>query len=167
MAVYETRSAAPAGAAGPALDDGQAQGVGGRQRDLFSSGGGGGYLNECTESKVLEVAKIRELSDMGLPAIWIRVAEAIGYDNFLQLWRILDTAAELREIRRSENESMIEVQLRRYTSFQRYQRNRWIETLAANGLPNAVIQRAVKQRLGEKLDRSHIRKLAKRGRMPR
>jgi len=104
---------------------------------------------------------------MGLPAIWIRVAEAIGYDNFLQMWRILDTAAELREIRRSENESMIEVQLRRYSSFQRYQRNRWVEDLARHGLPSAAIQRAVKLRLGEQLDRSHIRKLAKRGRVPR
>ncbi|UUZ68044.1 hypothetical protein LP416_27650 [Polaromonas sp. P2-4] len=102
---------------------------------------------------------------MGLPALWIRVAEAIGYDNFLHFWRILDTAAELREVRRSDNESMIEVQLRRYTSFQRYQRNRYIESLAANGLPNAAIQQAVKQQLGENLDRSHIRRLATRGRM--
>lgn len=167
MAAHETRSAEPAGAALTVLDGDQAQGVGGRQRDLFASGGGGGYLNECTDSKVLEGAKIRELFDMGLPAIWIRVAEAIGYDNFLQMWRILDTAAELREIRRSENESMIEVQLRRYSSFKRFQRNRWVEELARNHLPPAVIQKAVKDRLGEKLDRSHIRKLARRGRMPR
>lgn len=145
----------------------QSRGWGLGRATCFLPQGGGGYLNECTSSKLLEEAKIREFSDMGLPAIWIRVANAIGYDNFLQFWRILDTAAELQEVRRSENESMIEVQLRRYTSFKRYQRNRWIETLAANGLPNAVIQQAVKQRLGEKLDRSHIRRLAIRGRMPR
>lgn len=167
MPVRESRSARHAGPALDAQEDALAEGVGGRQADLFPSEGGGGYLDECTTSKVLEKAKLRELSDMGLPAIWIRVAESIGYDNFLQLWRILDTAAELREIRRSENESMIEVQLRRFSSFQRYQRNRWIEELAQNGLPNAAIQQAVKQRLGEKLDRSHIRRLATRGRVPR
>lgn len=167
MSAHETRSAEPAGDDLDAGGGGLAEGVGGRQRDLFASGGGGGYLDECSSSKVLEGAKIRELFDMGLPAIWIRVAEAIGYDNFLQMWRILDTAAELREIRRSENESMIEVQLRRYSSFQRYQRNRWVEDLARHGLPSAAIQRAVKLRLGEQLDRSHIRKLAKRGRVPR
>lgn len=167
MTKHETRSARRARADLAVQHDDEAQGVGARQGDLFPSPGGGGYLNECTSSKLLEEAKIREFSDMGLPAIWIRVANAIGYDNFLQFWRILDTAAELQEVRRSENESMIEVQLRRYTSFKRYQRNRWIETLAANGLPNAVIQQAVKQRLGEKLDRSHIRRLAIRGRMPR
>ena len=161
MSMHETRSAGRAQRAEPGIE----QGVGARQGDLFPDAGGGGYLNECTTSKVWEAAKIRELMDMGLPSVWIRVAESIGYDNFLQLWRILDTAAELREIRRSENESMIEVQLRRYTSFKRYQRNRFIEALASNGLPNAAIQHAVKQHLGEKLDRSHIRRLAARGRM--
>ena len=162
----ELRSARPAGPPLPATRRGTATGVGARQGDLFPDAGGGGYLNECTPSQVWEEAKIRELTDMGLPAVWIRVAKAIGYDNFLQLWRILDTASEHREIRRSENESMIEVQLRRYTSFKRYQRNRFIETLAAGGLANAAIQHAVKLQLGEKLDRSHIRRLANRGRMP-
>ena len=162
----ELRSARRAGRALPAPGDESAQGVGARQGDLFPDAGGGGYLNECTPSQVWEGEKIRELTDMGLPSIWIRIAKAIGYDNFLQLWRILDTAAEHREIRRSENESMIEVQLRRYSSFKRYQRNRFIETLASGGMPNAAIQQAVKLQLGEKLDRSHIRRLATRGRMP-
>lgn len=160
--MHETRSAGPA----RSPDQPDLEGVGVRQGDLFPVPEGGGYLNERINSELLEGAKIRELSDMGLPSVWIRVATSIGYDNFLQLWRILDTAAELREVRRSENESMIEVQLRRYTSFKRYQRNRWIESMAGHGLPNAVIQQAVKQQLGEKLDRSHIRRLAKPGRMP-
>jgi hypothetical protein len=139
-------------------------GVGARQGKICTGQGGGGYLNECTSSEFLERAKIAELADMGLPSVWIRVAENIGYNNFLLFWRILDTAAELREIRRSENESMIAVQLRRYTSFTRYQRNRWIEGMAGRGLPTAAIQEAVTTQLGEKLDRSHIRRLAKPGR---
>ncbi len=167
MDTHEVRSGTAAPATEVDAPASSVPGVGGRQWDLFASEGGGGYLNECTTSKLMEGAKIRELADMGLPAIWIRIAEAIGYDHFLEMWRILDTAAELREIRRSENESMIEVQLRRYSSFRRFQRNRWVEELARNHLPPAVIQKAVKERLGEKLDRSHIRKLARRGRMPR
>lgn len=167
MGKHEVRSARRARAVlGVALGD-DVPGVGARQGILWPDGGGGGYLDECTPAEVLEATKIREFSDMGLPAFWIRVAEAIGHDNFLIFWRMAETAAEIAELRRSENESMIELQLRRYTSYKRYQRNRWIETLAANGLPNAVIQQAVRQRLGEKLDRSHIRRLAKRGRMPR
>lgn len=166
MSTHEVRSATAARADLGAPEGGTAPGVGARQGDLFTSEGGGGYLDECTTSKLLEGAKIRELADMGLPAIWLRVAERIGYDNFLDMWRILDTAAEHREVRRSENESMIEVQLRRFRSFERFQRNRWIEELARNHLPNAVIQKAVKDRLGEKVDRSHIRRIARRGRIP-
>jgi hypothetical protein len=166
MTWREIRSARPAGKPVPVLKRGTSTGVGARQADLTPSPGRGGYLNECIAPKLLEGVKLRELADMGLPDVWLRAAEAIGYDNFLQLWRILDTAAEHREISRSESESMIEVQLRRFTSFKRYQRNRWIETLASGGMPNAAIQLAVKLQLGEKLDRSHIRRLATRGRMP-
>jgi hypothetical protein len=165
MAVHELRSDDDASAALGVASPGTVQGVGARQRDLFTSDGGGGYLNECTSSKFWEKAKLRELQEMGLPKVWIRVANEIGYENFLKFWRILDTAAELREVRRSDNESMIEVQLRRYTSFKRYQRNRFIETLHATGMTPAAIQEAVKGQLGEKLDKSHIRKLAKKGRM--
>lgn len=167
MATHEVRSGTAAQADQAALEGATVPGVGARQGDLFTPEWGGGYLNECTTSELLEAAKIRELETMGLPAIWLRVAERIGYDNFLEMWRILDTAAELREIRRSENESMIEVQLRRYSSFRRFQRNRWVEELARNHLPPAVIQKAVKDRLGEKLDRSHIRKIARHARMAR
>ncbi len=163
MKQHETRSAARAPAPISAREGSDGHGVGARQGDLFAPAGGGEYLNECTSSKVWEKAKLRELSDMGLPSVWLRVADAIGYDKFLIFWRILDTAAELREVRRSENESMIEVQLRRYSSFKRYQRNRYIEMLAATGLPTTAIQQAVKQRLGEKLHVRHIRKIAKRG----
>ena len=166
MVVREVRTAGDARGDVRADRHGQAQGVGARQPDLFASEGGGEYLNECTSLKNWEKAKMHEFQEMGLPKVWIRVATEIGYENFLKFWRILDTAAELREVRRSDNESMIEVQLRRYTSYKRYQRNRFIETLHATGLSPAAIQEAVKRQLGEKLDKSHIRKLAKKGRIP-
>lgn len=167
MTLFETRSDAHAGALLACAEPGTVHGVGARQGDLFNPEGGGGYLNERKNLKNWETAKIRELADMGLPALWVDVARTIGYDNFLQLWRMLDTAAELRELRLSENESMIELSLRRFASFKRYQRNRFIEALAATGLANAAIQHEVRKKLGEKLDRSHIRRLALRGRMPR
>ena len=99
--------------------------------------------------------------------VWVNIARQIGYDNFITLWRLLDAAAERREMRLSENESMIEVNLRRFASFRRYQRNRFIETLALMGLPNGEIQAAVRGQLGENLTRNHIVRLARRGRMPR
>lgn len=147
------------------------QGVGGRQPDLFAPAGGGGYLDECNPAEVsktdIEHAKIRELEDMGLQQVWLTVARQIGYDAFIAMWRLLDAAAERREMRLSDNESMIEVSLRRFASFRRYQRNRFIETLAAMGLPNTEIQSAVKGQLGENLTRNHIVRLARRGRMGR
>ena len=165
MGKHERRSDARARPALSLAEPSGAHGVGARQGDLFPHAGGGGYLNECINPELLEGAKIRECSEMGLPAFWIRVAKALGHEKFLIFWRMADTAAEFNEIRRSENESMIELQLRRFSSYRRYQRNRYIETLAAKGLPNAVIQQTIKQQLGEELDRSHIRRLAKSGRM--
>lgn len=148
-----------------------APGVGGRQPDLFAPEGGGGYLDECNPAELskrdIERAKIRELEDMGMSQVWLTIALQIGYDNFIAMWRLLDAAAERREMRLSDNESMIEVSLRRFASFRRYQRNRFIETLAAMGLPNTEIQSAVKGQLGENLTRDHIKRLARRGRIPR
>jgi len=93
---------------------------------------------------------------MGMPTVWIDVARAIGYDAFMAMWAILDRAVHLR----SESESMIEVQMRRLASFRRFQRNRFIETLAASGLADREIQDQLAAQLGEKLSRSHISRLA-------
>lgn len=165
----ETRSAKPARDGMALASTSSVQGVGARQTDLFAPEGGGGYLDECNRSELsrrdVEAAKIRELEDMGIAQIWLRVARSIGYENFLELWRILDVAAEQREMRLSDNESMIEVQMRRYSSFRRYQRNRFIETLAAGGIPPLDIQQAVKGQLGESLTRNHIVRIARRGKM--
>lgn len=138
-----------------------AQGVGGRQARGSADPGGGGYLHECTGLEVWEAAKIRELVHMGLPAIWIAVAREIGYEPFMAMWRLLDAAVELR----SESESMIEVQLRRFSSFRRYQRNRYIETLAGLGLTPGEIRERVKTELGEELSSSHMFRLSSRRRV--
>jgi hypothetical protein len=134
------------------------QGVGGRQGRPRRGRRGGGYLHECTSSNVWEVAKIRELESMGMPGVWLAVAREIGYDRFMAMWRILDRAVHLR----SESESMIEVQLRRLSSFHRYQRNRFIESLVASGFGDKEIRETVKAQLGENLSLSHISRLAGR-----
>lgn len=133
-----------------------AEGVGGRHRPPRRRRRGGGYLNECTSPDVWEEARLRELEIMGLPGVWLEVARAIGYERFLAVWRILDREVSLR----SESESMIEVQLRRLASYHRFQRNRFIETLAASGLHDRQIRDAVYAQLGEKLSLSHISRLA-------
>jgi hypothetical protein len=92
---------------------------------------------------------------MGLPGIWLTLAHAIGYDHFMTMWRVLDAAQEMH----SESGSMIELQMRRYSSFKRYQRNRFVETLVDMGLSDTAIKERLRCELGEELSISHIGRL--------
>ena len=154
--MHESRSRTPAQLTLEGLEQAPGHGVGGRRPGRPRRRRGGGYLNECTSSDVWEVARLRELEVMGLPAVWIEVARAIGYEHFMLMWRILDRTVAMR----SESESMIEVQLRRLASYHRFQRNRFIEALAASGMGDRQIRDALEEQLGERLSLSHISRLA-------
>lgn len=156
--MHETRSRTPAQLTLDGVEQATRQGVGGRQGRSRRPRRGGGYLHECTSSNVWEEAKIRELETMGLPGVWVSVAREIGYEHFMAMWRILDRSIALR----SDSESMIEVQLRRLSSYQRFQRNRFIESLVAAGFGDRAIRDMVRDQLGEKLSLSHISRLAGR-----
>ena len=136
------------------------EGVGARQPEDHDPSGGGGYLDECTTPQVWADVKLRELAEMGLPRVLLDVASAIGYDSFMVMWRVLDAAPELH----SDSGSMIELQMRRFRSFQRYQRNKFIESLAPF-LDDAAIQRRVEVELGEKLSLRHVHRRAARRRV--
>lgn len=136
------------------------EGVGARQPGGNAPSGGGGYLDECTTPQVWADVKLRELAEMGMPRVLLQVAQAIGYDSFMVMWRVLDAAPELH----SDSGSMIELQMRRYRSFQRYQRNKFIEALAPF-LGDAEIQRRVEDELGEKLSLRHVHRRASRRRV--
>jgi hypothetical protein len=156
--MHERRSSAGAQLTLDGLELTLQQGVGGRHGRPGRRRRGGGYLNECISPDVWEEAKIRELETMGLPGVWIAIAREIGYERFMAMWRILDRSLQMR----SESESMIEVQLRRFSSFQRFQRNRFIESLVAAGFDDRQIREMVRDQLGEKLSMSHISRLAGR-----
>lgn len=98
---------------------------------------------------------------MGLPGFWLEMAREIGFDRFIQLWRRLDREASMR----ADTDSMILVQLRRFSSYERYQRNRFIETLADLGLSRDEIRSRVQQDLGEELSDRHILRLSSRRRV--
>lgn len=143
------------------VEEATGQGVGARQGHEAARPGGGGYLDECTPAQLWEKARFRELADMGLPQIWLEIAHDLGYEAFMRMWRRLDAAEALR----SDNNSMIEVKLRRFASFERYQRNRFIEAMADMGLTNPDIRARVKRDLGEELSKSHILRLTARRRV--
>lgn len=139
------------------------QGVGGRQADLPLRPGGGRYQDICTVLSFCVGAgtekkrdpRLDELYTMGLPRINLQVAEAIGFDAFMKLWRILDADESIHKDR------MIEFPIRPYRSYLRFQRNRYIETLAALGVPSSVIREMLKRQLGEEISERHIFNLSK------
>lgn len=158
---HEKRSGNAAGAQLDWVGHAPGQGVGARQGRARGGRRGGGYLNECTPSELWEEAKIRELAEMGLPGFWLEVVREIGFDRFILLWRRLDREASMR----ADSDSMILVQLRRFSSYERYQRNRFIEALAGMGLSPADIRARVLSDLGEELSDRHILRLSARRRV--
>lgn len=152
----QTRSAARAGVQLDWVGQVPVQGVGVRQERASLAGRGGGYLGECTPLQVLTDARLRELDEMGLPGIWLALAQSIGYDHFMVMWRLMDAEQAML----ADEETMIHVKIRRYSSFKRYQRNRYVETLVAEGLSDTEIRQRIRCELGEDLSISHIGRLA-------
>lgn len=151
----ETRSADDAGVQLDWVAQVTGQGVGARQARPHAPRRGGGYLDECIAPQLSADARFRELEEMGLPAVWMTLAHAIGYDHFMTMWRVLDAAQEMH----SDSGSMIELQMRRYSSFKRFQRNRFVESLVDLGLSDTAIKERLKVELGEELSISHIGRL--------
>src|SRR3990167_2646263 len=157
------------------------QGVGGRQAMRHGQPGGGGYLNECTRPEVRqrplkkkfadslaisqldprEAALLSELDAMGLSRVMLQIAQTIGFDNFMAMWRILDGSYEAI----TDNDSGIYIRLQRLSAYKRFQRNLFIEAMAAMGMSQPEISRSVKRDLGEKVSDRHIWRLMAPGRV--
>ena len=133
--------------------------VGARQARRAPPGGGGGYLNGCTPSGVRQDPRLRELAEIGLSSTWLSVAQLLGYDAFVAMWRLLSSDPALRN-----DDDQIELRLRPFRAFERYQRNRYIATLVQAGIKPSEIHTMVRQDLGEHLSYRHIKRLAAAGR---
>lgn len=135
--------------------------VGARPAQARPAPGGGGYQDSCTILNFRQTAtgrgdpRLDELRRMGLPRVWLDIAEEIGVDNFLAMWRRLDR----EEVMQNSQRFRIEVDLRPYESYLRFQRNRYIETLDAAGHSPKDIQEALRARLGETVTIRHIYRL--------
>jgi len=141
-----------------------AQGVGARRAGSTRARRGGGYLGVCTGSNFEPLAKIRdpgvdELRAMGMPSTWLKIAEAIGSQNFLVMWRLLDEEPAFRA-----QDGGLECSIRSFRSYLRFQRNRYIEELAVIGWDRAQIQAEIERQLCEKLSINHISRLLRHGR---
>lgn len=102
--------------------------------------------------------RLDELDRMGLQRCWLNVAAAIGVDAFLTMWRTLDADENLW---RDADTSGMRIHLRRYESYLRFQRNRYIEELHAQGLSNEEIRARIASNIGEDLSPRHVERLRK------
>lgn len=151
---------------------GTAQGVGGRHGSSPPSRGRGGYQDVCgvlnfrPGVKKSDDPRLDELIAMGLPAYWIQVAEFLGVDAFLGMWRILDANRDNMPETRGNTGSMSPT-LRPYSGYLRFQKNRFVENLSAQGIPPKEIQRRVQTQLCESISIVNIRRLASKHKLKR
>lgn len=138
--------------------------VGGRQSDPHPCPGGGGYLDTCSilnfrarGAQKKRDPRLDELHQIGLQRVWLDVAETIGIDSFLAMWRILDTTFQST----ADDSGRIKVPMRAYRSYLKFQRNRYINTLTAMGLSAQEVREKVRQQLCESISLRHINRLSK------
>ena len=67
------------------------KGVGGRQHRSPPVTQGGGDLDVCNNiEQLLCDPSLRDLSHSGIPDIWIRIANHVGFDFFIFIWDLFD-----------------------------------------------------------------------------
>jgi hypothetical protein len=138
-----------------ARPDVTAQGVGARQTHQDGATRGGGYLKICgSQNFESSDPRLDELRAIGLPNVWMAVAERVGFDAWMDVWRMLEAEEAWHE-----GEGTLRMRLRRYTTYQRYQRNRYIEALARQGITPAAARKLLAENLGEFLTEKHVGKL--------
>lgn len=153
----EKRNSAAGIATTAALGGTKAKGVGGRQTYPPADPQGGGYLDNCSTSNFQKKTdpRFKELEQLGLQPVWLRVAEVTGVDVFLEIWRILS-----QEPHHATDGGRLLVPMRSYRNYLRFQRNRYIETLRNMGMSPRAIRRRVADQLGEQICLRQIERLS-------
>lgn len=93
--------------------------------------------------------RLSELEQIGLPRWLLDLAAQIGVDATLVVWRRLSDE--------SRNDHRVSVP--RWSTFMRYQRNRFILALDERGLPPEIIREEMQVSLREELSLSHIKRI--------
>lgn len=93
-------------------------------------------------------SSLDELHSMGLAPAWIQTARVLGPIQFVEIWRTLDAEAKRAGDRY--------IYLPSFRVFLRYQRNRFIVSLADSGLSITRIQLLLYSFLREELSARHI-----------
>lgn len=94
-----------------------------------------------------------ELRQMGLPRVWIDAVDLLGAGRLIELWRHLDRNADV------EHEGRLRMTMPAFSRYRRFQRNRYIQALEAEGCSPDEIQERVARELGERISIRHIKRL--------
>lgn len=147
---------------GPPPPPGGRPGVGGRQTDPRPSARGGGYQHECRPRRTvvrapgapaaIEDPRIEELRRIGIGRVWLRVANAIGFEPFMQAWLVLASDDAVLD----DRSRVLVPSPTRYT---RYQRNILIKQLDEQGKAPREIVGEIKRLLGEQINENHVQRL--------
>lgn len=128
---------------------------------------GGGYQNTRTALTFLKKRarsargdqdpRIEDLRAARLGAVWIRVAERVGFEAFMQVWQTLAESPEVLDDRSRVYVPCIQ-------KFLAAQRNLLIRDMIAQGMRYAQIRRALQEQLGHAPSLSAIREAMTRAR---
>ena len=111
---------------------GKGKGVGARHKQPGRAPGGVGYLTICNalkssvqKNRALD-PRISQLKKMGLDWKWIKIAENIGFDAFLNMWTLMSDLFD-------DDRSCIRASIPHVKKLIRFQRNMLIQNLHAQG----------------------------------
>jgi hypothetical protein len=137
---------------------GDGYGVGARHGLTHSPIGQGGYLDICNADRFSKKnaprddSRLAELREIGLAAHWLDVAASIGVDNFLTMWAILSSCDAVQDEKHY-------AYVPRYSVWMRYQRNRVIISMHADGLSANEIHERIRCELNESVSVDHIKRI--------
>ena len=130
---------------------GRPDGAGARHEPITPPDWGGEYLDICDISDFDFTAKIRKndprikaLRDMGIGEKWLRIADTIGYESFMAVWKILS------------EDDINKVRVPKFSTYQRFYRNQIIKWLISNGMRYDQIRKYIKKNLREDVSLRHI-----------
>jgi hypothetical protein len=122
---------------------------------------GGGYSDECSSPNAAvgragagADPRIEELRRMGIGRPWAAVARAIGFDAFVEMWRVLDSMPDVVDERHR-------VCVPSFRTFLRFQRNQVIRDLDARGHSPGQIAQTLRRDLREEISDYHVVRVLK------
>jgi len=145
-------------------------GVGGRQEGSQAPTGGGGYLDECTISgpslknsrSAANDPRLNDLRSIGISQKLFAVAEVVGFDYFIEIWKIFDQ----ENLNRSRCSSVdVRIGIPRFRSYLLFQRNKYIAALADEGYSTKEISRILKKELCDSVSLRHISRIVSKSKI--